>query len=120
MEEDEYNADIDTAPIKRNRRAMRIYAKVKDTTPYVDGPLSKQVATQLKCIHITKRTGKTIRKNFHTEVILDSKKIKYTSHGLYHRKGICPCGCNRNQYTIYKYRKNFNRYFVNPSIDGVF
>lgn len=118
--EEEYNAHIDNTPMKHHRRAMRVYAKVKDTTPYVHGPLQKQETTQLKWLQITKRTGKTIRKNFHTEVTPDLKKIKYTSHGLYHRKGICPCGCNRNQYTIYKYRKNFNRYFVNPSIDEVF
>ena len=115
---EEYNADIDDAPIKRNRCPIRVYAKVKDTTPYVHGSLTKQLTKMLQWVHITKRTGKTLRKNLHTEVTPDSKKMKYTSHSLYHRKGVCPCGCDRNQYTIYKYRKDFNRNFVKPQIDG--
>ena len=116
--EEEYNAHIDTTPMKHHQRAMHVYAKVVDTTPYVPIPHAKQETTQLTWLQMTKRTGKTIRKNFHTVFDPVSKKIKYTCHNRHHRKGVCPCGCDRNQYSIYEYRQNFNRYYVKPRIDG--
>jgi hypothetical protein len=118
MEEDEYNADLDNTPMKRNRRAMHVYVKIKDTTPYGHDPLPKQETTQLKWLQMTKRTGKTIRKNFYIEFNPVSKKIKYTCYNCHRQRGSCPCGCNQNQYSIYEYRQNFNRYFVKPRIDG--
>ena len=117
--EEEYNAHIDETPMKRNRRPLCVRVRLMDTTPYVPGPSRKQDTHMLDWLTITKRTGTTIRKNVHTQFDPVSKKMKYTSHNPYHRKRICPCGCDRNQYSIDKYRRDFNRYYVKPSIDDL-